>query len=653
VCAVLPDFAPGDLDDAVRDGIVTVADQDVRFTHPLLASVHYARAEATRRRELHRLLADVISDEEERARHLALGGEGPDDQIAQALERAAGSAARRGAPAVAGELLEDAVRFTPIDQLHAGRSRAITAAQQYINGGDAPRARALLEGLLPQLQDGAMRARALHCLAHTRNDDLEVGQTLREQALDAAGDDHRLRADILETLTGWCFNRGQFAAEYRYARSALEAAERAGDPGLLAQMLALQAKAAFDRGRGVDMEAFEQAIRLQDNIDATTWGLPIGHLARVLARSDDFDAARPVLEQAEQRAVEHGEEYDRAALQFHRALVEWWLGNRLEADRYRAAADEMRGQGDAGYDQWSILCEALFAAGRGELELARTRAEEAEAAARRIGDVFWAAISTEILAAVELWSGQPASAHDRLHEVREPLLANGLGIVSSLTLGLWSTDIEALIELRRFDEAERVLDDLRQRAAAAENPHAQAIAHRCKGLLLAARGDLASAIEAMNEALVEHQRRPLSPEIGRTLLEKGSLERRAKRKTAAKQSLEQALAIVEPLGSRLWVTRTRDELGRIGLRRPTVSDGLTPAQTRAAELVAAGLSNREIATTLHMSISSVESHLAKVYREFGVRSRSQLVAALAANASLETDPPTDATHTPERSLKLR
>ena len=117
-----------------------------------------------------------------------------------------------------------------------------------------------------------------------------------------------------------------------------------------------------------------------------------------------------------------------------------------------------------------------------------------------------------------------------------------------------------------------------ERAVPYPNPHGVAIAKRCEGLLLAARGDLARAIEAMDAALAQHAQRPIPLEIGRTLLEKGSIERRAKRKTAAKQTLEQALAVLEPLDAAIWVARARDELGRIGLRRAVVTEGLTPAQ---------------------------------------------------------------------------
>jgi DNA-binding CsgD family transcriptional regulator len=129
--------------------------------------------------------------------------------------------------------------------------------------------------------------------------------------------------------------------------------------------------------------------------------------------------------------------------------------------------------------------------------------------------------------------------------------------------------------------------------------------------------------------------RPIPVELARTMLEKGSLQRRAKRKSAAKQSLEEALAILEPLGAALWVARARDELGRIGLRRPAGGEGPTPAQQRVAELLATGASNREIAGMLHMSLRSVESHLTSLYRQFGVRSRAQLAAKLAGGGSAD------------------
>ena len=96
--AVLSDFTLGDLDSAEQADIVTVTAEGVLFTHPLLAATHYANARPARRREIHRLLARVLENEEECAYHLARGADAPDARIAAQIDAAAQAAAGRGAP---------------------------------------------------------------------------------------------------------------------------------------------------------------------------------------------------------------------------------------------------------------------------------------------------------------------------------------------------------------------------------------------------------------------------------------------------------------------------------------------------------------------------------------------------------------------------
>lgn len=48
---------------------------------------------------------------------------------------------------------------------------------------------------------------------------------------------------------------------------------------------------------------------------------------------------------------------------------------------------------------------------------------------------------------------------------------------------------------------------------------------------------------------------------------------------------------------------------------------LTPRERQIAELVAAGLTNREIAVDLHLSRRTVESHVAHIFNKLDVRSR--------------------------------
>jgi DNA-binding CsgD family transcriptional regulator len=314
-------------------------------------------------------------------------------------------------------------------------------------------------------------------------------------------------------------------------------------------------------------------------------------------------------------------------LAFHLALLEWLAGNPEQAERYTAAAQAMHQAGDDQVDAFLLWLEAFVAARHGELDRARVQANEATALASRVGDHFTVAWSTTILAETELRTGHPDRAHQRLADLREAIVGGNSGFVGSLTLPFWWCDIEALIAVGELDDASAVLNHLFERARRAENPNAIAIAYRCEGLLLAARSNLTDAINAMHHAIIQHTQRPLPFELGRTLLEKGTLERRSKRKSAAKQSLTDAVSILQPLSARLWIARAHDELSRVGLRRAAVAAGLTPAQQRVAELVTSGMTNREIAGTLYMSVRTVETHLTKIYRELGVKTRAQLIAA--------------------------
>jgi DNA-binding NarL/FixJ family response regulator len=630
--AAIPGFALSDLDSAERAGVIEIDGEDVRFTHPMLASVYEESMPASRRRKLHRVLAGVVPGEEERAYHLALGAEAPNREIAETLERASHAAAMRGAPEVAAELLEHAARLTPMDGLEQRHARLLGAAEQQWLAGQYATARRHLEGLVDKLPSGPTRARALAQLGYLRNDDFDLGTALLKQALVEAGDDHGLRADIEKQLGQVYSNLGDFFGMLEHANAAVASAERAGDPGLLAMALGEQGFDLFWTGQGIDRDLFMRAIELERFCDeALTFFLPSTGLAIALLFADDLEAARPLHERMVQRALDRGEEVDLGNVLIGAALLEWYAGDLAAAERYLARGAEVASQQvNDELDTWIIYQEGLHAAGRGELAEAQEKMQRAFDVAEGSGNVQFVAWTTIFLASLELWSGAPEPAHQRLNPFRQQMLGRGLRFMGSQTLPMWSTDVEALIALGRLDEAEPVVADLEHRAARSDNPHAVATARRCRGQLLASRGDIAAAIETMDAALEAHRQRPVPLELGRTLLEMGALQRRAKRKTAAKRTLEEAVAMLEPLEARLWLDRAHDELGRIGLRRAAITEGLTPAQTRVAELVAAGLSNQEIASTLYMSTRTVESHLTKIYREYGVRSRAQLVGALAA-----------------------
>ena len=62
---------------------------------------------------------------------------------------------------------------------------------------------------------------------------------------------------------------------------------------------------------------------------------------------------------------------------------------------------------------------------------------------------------------------------------------------------------------------------------------ALALSARCRGILLAAQGDVDAAIDAAQRAMREHERLPMPFETARTLLLLGQLQRRKRQKQSA------------------------------------------------------------------------------------------------------------------------
>ncbi|RWA16753.1 hypothetical protein MELE44368_05930 [Mycolicibacterium elephantis DSM 44368] len=78
----------------------------------------------------------------------------------------------------------------------------------------------------------------------------------------------------------------------------------------------------------------------------------------------------------------------------------------------------------------------------------------------------------------------------------------------------------------------------------------------------------------------------------------------------------------------MWVERARAELARTNVGTNNTVD-LTPSEQRVAELAAAGMTNRDIAAKLFISVKTVEANLTQIYRKPGVRSRAALGRTMA------------------------
>ena len=117
---------------------------------------------------------------------------------------------------------------------------------------------------------------------------------------------------------------------------------------------------------------------------------------------------------------------------------------------------------------------------------------------------------------------------------------------------------------------------------------------------------------------------PAPFDLARSLVVLGSVQRRARKKAAARTALEEALESFHAMGAPLWEERARDELARIGGRAR--SDGLTPTEERVAELVAEGRSNKDVADALFVTVRTVEANLTRIYAKLGIRSRAELAS---------------------------
>jgi DNA-binding NarL/FixJ family response regulator len=138
-----------------------------------------------------------------------------------------------------------------------------------------------------------------------------------------------------------------------------------------------------------------------------------------------------------------------------------------------------------------------------------------------------------------------------------------------------------------------------------------------------ASGDLQAAEAALVASLGLHKGLGMPFEEARTRLLLGSVLRRAGRRRDARAALEVAARSFDRLGTPLFASRARDEIARLGGRAPA-SSALTTTEGRVAELVARGLTNTEVASELFVSVRTVESHLGRIYRKLGLRSRTEL-----------------------------
>jgi ATP/maltotriose-dependent transcriptional regulator MalT len=616
------------LDAATAAGVLEVTGDAVRFTHPLLAAAAYGRARPERRRRIHERLAEVVTEPEERARHLARTAVGPDEPIARALEDGAAAAAQRGASEVAAELAEKAGRLTPLDAPDERHRRQLVASEQLIVSGDMHRADEILKSVAAEMDDGPALADVLtrRALVALYLSDLERAERLLRAAMPMAADDARHRVTIHALLAGIGFLSWRGWRRARFDMwEALRLSQALGDAPLEVQMLGHAATWAFGLGRPwrhlmLEADALAVPISAVPAIEH-----PDLQFARLLAREGDVDDARERLGRLVENARSCGDWTSLPRLLVSLAAIELEGG---ATDRADLIADEaevgLLQTGEGAFYRDLQLVRLNLSVARGDVDAARALGAAIEDDVQSSPQPLVRTAAPLALAMLDLSLGEPAAAHERVAQV---MSVPGLGRLLPVR---WETIIaleaEALVGIGRIDEARRRIEPVARRARRRGPRAALAEALRARALVLSADGDHAEAARSAEEAVLIHSGAELPFRAARAWFTLGEVRRRSRQKAASREAFQTALELFTDVDARIWVERTQAELGRVASRRPEGSP-LTETERRVAELAAAGSTNREIADALFMSVHTVEAHLTRIFRTLGVHSRTELARA--------------------------
>ena len=597
--------APDALAPAFEAHVVERANGEVRFTHPLLASVLYGEL-GSERRDVHARIAAVAEDPLLHARHLALAQETPDAEVADVLQSAVAVATDRGATAFAAELAEQSLRLTPVDARAERHQRALAAAQAHQAAGEWTRAKTIATELLAEDDIGMVHAETLVLLAELEQPNARVA--LLQEALRESASRPRLRGAVLCRLA-WA---ERFESGGPHARAALALAEELDDDVLRVRARAVQAVLDWFGAKG---EAPADLPSLMLELAPAVGGQQLVQeglqaLVNTYAPSSLRPEARALFERELSEWSERDEPRCARAL-WGLAWIEFWAGDWALGAAHAAAAYDISIQYglEAPQDHLPI---AFIAVHRGELALAREHSGRALELGAPVGQPL--PQHRAILGLAAWWSGETETAGQFLAEAetigwREP------------GVRWWTPDhVELLLELDRAEDAVQLLDVWEADAARVGRAWASAQATRCRGLIAGDEG-------LLEQAIVQHEAVGDAYGRARALLALGVLRRRGRQKRASREAIEAALAGFEVLGAATWAEKARSELGRIGGRQH--EDGLTAAEQRVADLVAAGRTNREVAATLFLGERTVASHLTHIYAKLGVRSRTELARRLA------------------------
>ena len=605
----------------------------VLFRHPIVRSVAYRSAPLHTRQDVHRALAHVTdpdTDPDRRAWHRAHAAPGPNEDVAEELERSADRALRRGGLAAAAAFLEHAATLTPDP---ARRSQRLLAAARAKRDAGAPDA-AL--GLLVAVEAGPLdplqSADLLHLRGQIAFDQRRVNDAGR-LLLDAA-----IRLEPLDVALAR-------EAHLEALRAAIWAADLANPGGLReAAAAARAAPPGPEVPPGVDVRLDAYAVRFTDGPAAAA---PL--LARALELSlvlnDDIDQIGRSRWLVESRASDiialeawDAESWHALAarqvqfardtgalvvLQFALNLLAWskLLGGELtnaallmEEDRRLAEAT-----GNPPHEGAAMLLAAWQGHEEKAVELVEAGLEKATS--EGLGRLL--PFATYALSVLYNGLGRHEAARDAAWRAFESdQMGFGPFVVPELAEAASRSGDLALVKT--------TLEWLSERTRATPTEWALGIESGVRALL--SEGDEADGFD--RESIERLSRTRVQTGLARAHLLYGEWLRRERRRLDARAQLRTAHDTFKAMGIEAFAERARRELLATGetVRKRTVETraDLTAQEAQIASFARDGLSNPEIGARLFISPRTVQYHLHKVFTKLDISSRNQLDRVLTA-----------------------
>jgi DNA-binding CsgD family transcriptional regulator len=359
------------------------------------------------------------------------------------------------------------------------------------------------------------------------------------------------------------------------------------------------------------------------------------YAVNVLSRSGLLDEALSILDQAVAQARHRGDI-------FNVAFMSMWRG-KCQTDRgdLRAAVADLRealdlcvahGMRVAWPYNIGFLAHALLE--QGDADQAARVIDQGDFPEQLPLDQAHLVYFRLYRGRLRIETGSPERGVEELLQVGEAVRPVRLDNPGAVPWRSWAA--EGLRLLDRDKEARALAEE--ELALARQWGDPQAIGASLRVLGLVERGEagialLREAVEVLagSEARLEH---------ARALVDLGAALRRANTRTEARERLREGVDLARMVGALGLAERANDEIGATGARPRKVLqtglDALTASERRVAQLAADGMSNKEIAQTLFVTIKTVEVHLSHAYRKLEISSRAQLDKALLTPAPTPT-----------------